>query len=119
MSDSYMDQARLLLQVLPLILKYARFSLKGGTALNFFIHEFPRLSVDIDLAYTKIDSREEALSYISDSMEDLTRQVNRRFTGSQVQQKRIDGGHVRGLVIRSDKAVIKVEPNLLALWLKY
>lgn len=49
-------------------------------------------------------------------MEDLTRQVKRRFPGIQVRQKRLVSGHIRhirGLVIRSDTAAIKVEPNLI------
>jgi hypothetical protein len=113
MYEAYLAQARLLLKTLPLIKKYPHFSLKGGTALNFFINDFPRLSVDIDLAYTQIDGREVALGYITRSMEDLTLQVERLFRGSQVQQKRTNGGFIRGLVIQTSEAVIKVEPNLI------
>lgn len=113
MYESYFAQARLLLQILPLIRKYSRFYLKGGTALNFFIHDFPRLSVDIDLAYKQIDDRNEALSYITESMEDLSRQVEKRFSGCQVQKKMLPNGHISGLIIGSRDAVIKIEPNLV------
>ena len=54
MYEQYVNQSRLLLQLLPLIKKYPHFALKGGTAINFFIRDFPRLSVDIDLSYIKI-----------------------------------------------------------------
>jgi predicted nucleotidyltransferase component of viral defense system len=47
----FFKQAELLLRILPLIHKEEAFALKGGTAINFFIRELPRLSVDIDLAY--------------------------------------------------------------------
>ncbi|MBN1365194.1 MAG: nucleotidyl transferase AbiEii/AbiGii toxin family protein [Syntrophaceae bacterium] len=113
MYETYMAQAGLLLQILPLIKNYSRLSLKGGTALNFFIHDFPRLSVDIDLAYTQIDDRNETLSYITESMEDLSRQVERRFPGTRVQRKRLSNGYIKGLVIRSKDASIKIEPNLV------
>lgn len=113
MYDAYLAQARLLLQILPLIKKYPRFALKGGTALNFFINDFPRLSVDIDLAYTRIDGRDETLDYITRSMEDLSLQVERRFIGSKVQQKRVNRGAIRGLVIQTADATVKVEPNLV------
>jgi hypothetical protein len=40
----YHRQARLLLKILPLIERYPVFALKGGTAINFFIRDLPRLS---------------------------------------------------------------------------
>jgi len=38
-----------------------KLALKGGTALNLFLFEIPRLSVDIDLNYIGARSREEML----------------------------------------------------------
>jgi hypothetical protein len=58
----YHRQARLLLKILPLIERYPVFALKGGTAINFFIRDLPRLSVDIDLTYTPFDDRATALT---------------------------------------------------------
>ena len=49
--DSYARQVRLLMTVLPYVAKESCFALKGGTAINLFVQDFPRLSVDIDLAY--------------------------------------------------------------------
>ena len=60
----YHRQARLLLKILPLIERYPVFALKGGTAINFFIRDLPRLSVDIDLTYTPFDDRATALAAI-------------------------------------------------------
>jgi len=48
-SDKYRSQAALLLRVLPLVAEEKDFALKGGTAINLFIRDMPRLSVDIDL----------------------------------------------------------------------
>jgi predicted nucleotidyltransferase component of viral defense system len=45
----YYKQVQLLMQVLPFVAKQECFALKGGTAINLFVREFPRLSVDIDL----------------------------------------------------------------------
>jgi len=47
----YFRQAELLLRVLPLVDREAVFALKGGTAINFFVRDLPRVSVDIDLVY--------------------------------------------------------------------
>lgn len=81
--------------------------------MNFFIQDFPRLSVDIDLSYTQIDAREVALAYITASMEDLSETIVQRFPGSQVAKKRISGGVIRGLVVNFNQAVVKVEPNMV------
>ena len=59
---SYELQVRLLLEVLPIISRYPQFALKGGTAINLFVRNFPRLSVDIDLAYLPIASRSESVA---------------------------------------------------------
>ncbi len=47
----YYRQVALLMQVLPYVAVEREFALKGGTAINLFIRDFPRLSVDIDLAW--------------------------------------------------------------------
>ena len=49
--DSYARQVKLLMAALPHVAKESCFALKGGTAINLFVQDFPRLSVDIDLAY--------------------------------------------------------------------
>ena len=63
----YLKQAEFLLRVLSHINYEETFALKGGTALNFFWRDFPRLSVDIDLCYTKILDRELSLVEINDA----------------------------------------------------
>ncbi len=45
------------------------FALKGGTAINFFVRDMPRLSVDIDLTYLPIEPREASLKAISDALD--------------------------------------------------
>lgn len=54
----YYKQVQLLIQVLPFVAKQECFALKGGTAINLFVRELPRLSVDIDLVYLPMKSRE-------------------------------------------------------------
>lgn len=44
----YTDRVRLLVEILPVLAQEPRFALKGGTAINLFEHDLPRLSVDID-----------------------------------------------------------------------
>lgn len=48
-NNPYYRQVQLLVRLLPLVAQEPCFALKGGTAINLFVREFPRLSVDIDL----------------------------------------------------------------------
>jgi hypothetical protein len=45
-STPYRDQVSLLLRVLPIVGREAAFALKGGTAINLFVRDLPRLSID-------------------------------------------------------------------------
>ena len=47
----YRAQVDLLLSILPHVAKEESLALKGGTAINLFVRNMPRLSVDIDLTY--------------------------------------------------------------------
>ena len=68
-TQSYISQADLLLQVMPHIATEKTLALKGGTAINLFLRRMPRLSVDIDLTYLPFDNRETPLTNITDSLE--------------------------------------------------
>jgi len=50
-NQTYLDTARLLIQVAPFVLGDDTFALKGGTAINLFVRDMPRLSVDLDLVF--------------------------------------------------------------------
>lgn len=62
--ERYMAQVRLLTRTLPLIADDPVFALKGGTAINLFHRDMPRLSVDADLVYLPIQDRQETLAGI-------------------------------------------------------
>lgn len=55
--DSYRQQVALLIRVIPFVAKEDVFALKGGTAINLFVRDMPRLSVDIDLTYLPVEDR--------------------------------------------------------------
>ena len=70
--QAYIDTVRLLLRVVPDIFRNEIFAMKGGTAINLFVQDMPRLSVDIDVVYVPRDpSREEALRAISDEISSI------------------------------------------------
>lgn len=75
----YYHQAKLLVRALPYIAQETCFALKGGTAINLFVHDLPRLSVDIDLNYLPLEPRKESLA---NSKSALHRIVDRMTSSS-------------------------------------
>ncbi len=108
----YEAQVRLLLQCLPEAGRQECFALKGGTAINLFVREMPRISVDVDLTYLPLKPRDEALAEISHSLLEIKGDIERRVGGSAVQVKCVQGIAARLVVVTSD-AQIKIEPNLV------
>jgi predicted nucleotidyltransferase component of viral defense system len=106
----YYRQAKLLLRILPIIERYPIFALKGGTAINFFIRDMPRLSVDIDLTYVPIDERETALASISSALNNISSDIERLIPGAVVIPRR-SGNNITGISIRADGCNVKIEPN--------
>ena len=85
--DRYNKQVILLLELLPIVEEAKCFSLKGGTAINLFLREMPRLSVDIDLTYKFIKERKESLEEISDSLNLISEIAEKRLSKITVQKK--------------------------------
>lgn len=106
----FLAQVDLLLRILPYVMRDRRFALKGGSALNLFIRDFPRLSVDIDLTYLPIEDRETSLTNISEILTAISDNIQRAMPQVAIQPLRADG-RVRKLVVRSGLVTVKVEPN--------
>ena len=109
MIAQYARQAALVVKVIPLIEKEDAFALKGGTAINLFELDMPRLSVDIDLTFTRITDRETAITEINAALERISKDMTRhglpnRLSGSNVSRK---------IVCATQDASIKIEPNFI------
>jgi predicted nucleotidyltransferase component of viral defense system len=66
---AYVDTVTLLLSVVPRVFATNRLALKGGTAINLYLDDMPRLSVDLDVVFTPIQlERQVALAAINDEM---------------------------------------------------
>lgn len=108
-SQKYKNQVSLLLDVLPTVAKEQCFALHGGTAINLFVRDLPRLSVDIDLTYVPIEDRETTLRNISEALNRIKTGLEELGTNIRVQHKKDIGK----LLIRNENAEIKVEVNLV------
>jgi len=110
----FFKQAELLLRILPLIHKEEAFALKGGTAINFFVRELPRLSVDIDLTYLPVNERGFAMDDISHDLIRISKEIKRRIPGSRIVLKNVRGTKtLKGMVVNQEGATVKIEPNLV------
>ncbi len=107
---AYHRQAKLLLTILPIIARYPIFALKGGTAINFFIRDLPRLSVDIDLTFLPLNDRDTALMAIEDALDDIKRDIEHLIRNATVLPRRSEG-RILGLTVRVDGVMVKIEPN--------
>ncbi len=103
----YFAQVRLLVSVLPVVAKEPCFALKGGTAINLFVRNMPRLSVDIDLAFLPIGDRTTALQEIGAALGRITDALTGQ--GYRVQPGKRQDGNVNGLLVSDGVAVIKIE----------
>ena len=110
----YFEQVKLLLSILPIVGQEESFALKGGTALNFFHFNMPRLSVDIDLTFLPIKPRDETLKDITDSLDRISDRVKKIFSQCHIQKLKIkDTDYIYKLIISSKSSLVKIEPNLV------
>ena len=85
--QKYKRQVNLLLKVLPEVSKESNFALHGGTAINLFVRNMPRLSVDIDLTYIPIESRKISLEKIYQSLEQIKARLSKIIPSSRIEHK--------------------------------
>ncbi len=110
-SDLYRRQVELLVRTIPHVAREVCFALKGGTAINLFIRNMPRLSVDIDLTYLPVAERDQSLVEIDDALKRIAERVRTaektaHVTESAPRTQR----EINKLVIRTrDRVQIKVE----------
>ena len=108
----YFKQVSLLIRMLPVVATETVFALKGGTAINLFVRDFPRLSVDIDLAYLPLEPRDEALVNVRAALQRITDRINTQpdiraaFQDNKADELRI--------VVSSPVATIKIEVSPVA-----
>lgn len=112
MNQTYLDTARLLTQVAPLVFVDGTFALKGGTAINLFIRNMPRLSVDLDLVFPDHSlPRDEALAHINEAIRRSAERLKAR--GFQTHTlAAVDAGETK-LLVRRAGIEVKVEVNFV------
>ena len=111
-SSPFFKQAELMLRTLPYIAAEKCFALKGGTAINLFVRDMPRLSVDVDLTYLPVEPREESLKKIGAALARIAAAIEKAIPKARVQAGHVPGDkNIAKLFARTPEAQIKIEPN--------
>src|SRR5277367_4538296 len=104
--DTYRNQVALLVRILPLVTEEACFALKGGTAINLFVRDMPRLSVDIDLTYLPVAPRSQSLADIDAAMKRIAGRIKATIPDAQITEATTENTVVK-LTLRSQGVQIK------------
>ncbi|HEX2864259.1 MAG TPA: nucleotidyl transferase AbiEii/AbiGii toxin family protein [Deinococcales bacterium] len=109
-AEPFEDQVRLLVRVLGELGRQDVLALKGGTAINLFLQDLPRLSVDIDLSHTGLEARPEALERIDSELRALAARLER--LGLTARPGLLPGtDRAVKLVVGDGRVLVKVEVN--------
>ncbi len=112
MNPAYTKTVQLLLAIAPAIFETPLFALKGGTALNLFVQDLPRLSVDIDVVFVRHDmTRDDALKAIQNELTLAKTRIERMGFGAEVRQNKV--GDEAKMFVSDDTSEVKVEVNFV------
>jgi len=107
MNEAYKKQVALLIRIMPLVYKIKDFAVHGGTAINLFVKNMPRYSVDVDLTYLPLKNREESLQEINNHLISLKQQIEKAIPGIRVIHKPA----IWKLLCTYGDAMVKIEVN--------
>ncbi|WP_439541392.1 nucleotidyl transferase AbiEii/AbiGii toxin family protein [Hyphomicrobium sp.] len=109
--ERYEEQVRLLVQIIPIVAEETSFALKGGTAINLFYRDMPRLSVDIDLTFLPVKDRAESLKDIDDALERIRGKIEGKLPKTRAQRIAGGGGGETRVLARRGGAEVKIETS--------
>lgn len=122
MNNIYKEKVQLLLRILPLVMDEECFAIHGGTAINLFVNNLLRLSVDIDLTYIPLEDRTTSISHIHAALLRIADRVKKQLKVNVI--PRLDickltcewrGCQVKIEVNQTKRGVIGGEPLVLPL----
>ena len=109
-AHKYQNQVRLLLDILPEVAAEGCFAMHGGTAINLFVRDMPRLSVDIDLTYLPIEDRDRTFANIERALFSVRDRIKSKFSILRVTEPFENPGQAK-LFCSRQGVQIKVEVN--------
>ena len=83
-SSVYAQKVELLLRLIPIVMEEEVFAIHGGTAINLFLKDLPRYSVDIDLTYIPLADRQTSLDDINLHLKAIAEKAKKAFKGMHI-----------------------------------
>jgi predicted nucleotidyltransferase component of viral defense system len=83
-SNVYAQKVELLLRLIPIVMEEEVFAIHGGTAINLFLKDLPRYSVDIDLTYIPLADRQTSLDDVSLHLKSIADKAKKAFKGIHI-----------------------------------
>ena len=108
-NSRYAERVKLLVEILPTLAEEKRFALKGGTAINLFEHDLPRLSVDIDLAWLPVGEFAKDAQDISAALEAIGERLRSGPLRLQVQTSGTDATGIHRLIVSRSRSRVQIE----------
>ena len=108
-TEFYQRQVLLLLKVLPEIAKDSTLALHGGTAINLFIRDMPRLSVDADLTYLPIETRDKSMAGISEALKNISFHIKKVLPSADITFK----PNQQKLLVSDNGTIVKIEVSVM------
>ena len=106
----YHDRLKLLVEILPALDGERRFALKGGTAINLFEHDLPRLSVDIDLTWLPVRDFDTDTREIAEALDHIAVQLSAPPLRLQVRASQAEGARrTTRLIASRGRAQVQIE----------
>ncbi len=106
MNNVYKEKVQLLLRILPIVMSEECFAIHGGTAINLFVENLLRLSMDIDLTYIPLEDRATSLTHINEALKRIAYKVKKQLRITVSPQ--LD---TCKLICKLNKCEVKIEVN--------
>ena len=87
MNSGYAKKVEILLRMIPLVTEEGVFAVHGGSAINLFVSNLPRYSVDIDLTYIPLEDRNSSLLHINEHLNSIAAKAGKAFRGMHIVEK--------------------------------
>lgn len=84
MNKIYRDKVELLLKVMPAVFAEKCFAMHGGTAINLFVNNLPRYSIDIDLTYIPLENRDDSIIHINEALTRIAETIRTSLKGIRI-----------------------------------
>ena len=83
-NEVYKEKVKLLLQLMPFVMQEQVFAVHGGSAINLFVKDMPRYSVDIDLTYIPLADREDSIADINAHLKSIADNAKSNLKGLHI-----------------------------------